>query len=114
MMTPNEIVRKLVEIGGKEWKTSDGRHRVYFNDLPVWYGLELAHYRSGNISHATEDGERISNTQARKLMARMPEKLYYDVTDGKFHWIGRDETDGIARTIIGAIRAKAGMTEPAN
>jgi hypothetical protein len=68
---------KAIKMGGKEWKGGD-HHRVYFNgeakrDL---YGLEVGYYKTGNVSWATRNGERISNTKARRYLNSNP---YYDV-----------------------------------
>lgn len=94
-------VKALIEIGGKEW-TKNGMHRVYFNGLATWFGLETTRYNTGNVASATLDGESISNSQAKRIGDHLLDaKLYYDVTDNKFHATGltQDELDKIVAAI---------------
>ena len=87
--TPNTKLEALRQIGN-EWQ-KNGHHRVYLNDLPRWYGLEITRYGTGNISHALLNGEQISNNEARKTISRLGldlGKVYYDVADDL--WYGRD------------------------
>lgn len=98
-------IETLKKIGGKEWQKGD-HHRIYFNNLTGWYGLETTHYNTGNISSATLDGERISNGRARKIEGRLSYgKLYYNVKDGKFYYNGLDRDD--FDTLIARIKARA-------
>lgn len=79
------ISAALVSIGGSRWQKA-GKDRVYFNGLCALYGLELEHYRSGNISAAWVDGEPISNSHAFDLQLTLSAaKLWFDCSDGKFH-----------------------------
>lgn len=81
-------VTQLTEIGGTEWQKGD-MHRVYFNSLTGWYGLDYALYNTGNVSSATLDGDKISNGRARELIGKLGSaKLWYDMTDNKFHGKG--------------------------
>ncbi|MET9467816.1 hypothetical protein ABZY44_24035 [Streptomyces sp. NPDC006544] len=73
----------LTAIGGSRWQRGD-MDRVYFNNWATLAGLELSHYGTGNISGATWQGELISNSQGYKLATSI-DKLWFDVTDGKFH-----------------------------
>lgn len=83
MMNQQQIER-MKEIGG-EWEKY-GKHRIYFNDLPALYGLELWHYNSGNISGAQLDGEHLSNNKAKKICGRLAGiKMFYDFADGEIH-----------------------------
>jgi|AGTN01.2.fsa_nt_gi hypothetical protein len=94
-VTLADFVRSIVAVGGREWKTDSGKHRVYFNDLEAWYGLDLEFYKSGNIHGAMLDGRGISNTSARKIRGLIPEKLYFDLTDEKWHWYGGDRSHAL-------------------
>lgn len=100
-------IAKMKEIGS-EWTSSDGsKHRIYFNDLPTLYGLKLEHYNSGNICAAWLDGNRISNTTARKILGDLAwGKLFYDFEDGKLHT--RDVRGGRSGSLFTAIRAQIG------
>lgn len=74
---------KLMELGN-EWKSGD-KHRIYFEDLPKFFGLNAKYYNSGKIMSATFRGEEISNTQAREIEGRFTQsKVWYDVTTGQF------------------------------
>ena len=94
---------QLTQAGGREWQSGD-RHRVYFNDLASrWPRLQVTQYNTGNISSATLDGERISNTRASRLLTDLDTgKLYFDVVDGQWHWQGLSDT--IAREIVDGIQ----------
>jgi hypothetical protein len=90
---------------GSEWVKAD-KHRIYFNDLTVWYGLECSYYNTGNVSSATLDGEHVSNCEARRILGRLGgSKVWYDFEDHKFH--GRDIGQGDFNVIVKAIRAAA-------
>lgn len=54
--------------------------RIYFNATDL--GMEIEYYRTGNISRAEIDGERISNCEARRILAS---KAYFDLTDNTLH-----------------------------
>lgn len=73
----------MVAIGGSRWTKND-MDRVYINNWARFIGLEVSTYNTGNISSATLDGERISNSEAGRLLG-MVEKVYFDVTDGSVH-----------------------------
>ncbi|MFB6805503.1 hypothetical protein [Streptomyces sp. NPDC056387] len=73
----------LTAIGGNRWQ-KNGMDRIYFDNPAQLAGLETSHYKSGNISGATWQGERISNSQAHQLVTSI-HKLWYDLADGKFH-----------------------------
>ncbi len=107
-------VQQLTAIGGREWQMGD-RHRVYFNNLVRWYGLEIDHYKSGNISYATLGGEHISNTKARALAIHLYQaKLWYDLADGKFHGQGLEDTrdfSNLFSSVVAAIREAAAREE---
>lgn len=100
----------IIAIGGRRW-TKAGHDRVYLNDpMARWSGLELSRYKSGNICGATLDGERISNSEGRRL-AMAIHKLYFDIPTGKLfiQWAGsgpRDLThEEIAERIFAGVRA---------
>jgi len=75
---------RLIASGGKLWERGEHR-RLYFNDLMGLYGLEVDRYNTGNISHATLDGEQISNSSARQIADMLGwGKFWYDLNTGKF------------------------------
>lgn len=73
----------MTAIGGKEWIRGD-KHRVYLNNWAALAGLETSHYNTGNISSASYQGERISNSQAYKLLESI-DKVWFDTATGKLH-----------------------------
>lgn len=95
---------RLLQLGNR-W-TKAGHDRIYFNDLATWYGLRLDHYKTGNISYAELDGERISNNSARQIASALGYgKVWYDLTTGRFEVKNLSERH--AEVIISRIRAAA-------
>jgi len=83
------IPEALKAIGGSEWIRGD-KHRIYFNDLPKWYGLQYTTYNTGNVKSAQLDGQPISNSQARGIIYGL-DKIWYDVKNGDFSYRGDPE-----------------------
>jgi len=83
MYTPEQIER--IRAIGNEWHKGN-YHRVYFNNLSELYGIKTNRYNSGNISSATLDGEKISNSAAKRILGRLAcVKIWFDLTDNEFH-----------------------------
>lgn len=79
---------QIEAIGGHRWTKAD-KDRVYVNK-DIWtklIGLEVSNYNSGNISGATLDGDRISNSAAYDILTGV-EKVYWDSADNQIHIIG--------------------------
>lgn len=81
----------LEENGGKYWEkqTEQGLlKRVYFSRdvIMTGIGLDVEYYHSGNISRATLDGQKISNSEAGRILAYLNEKFYYDLIKARFHY----------------------------
>lgn len=115
-MDTQNIITKLVEIGGSEWKKNE-MHRVYFNDFSERLGLHVDRYNTGNISGATLNGQHISNSEAKRIIGRLNElKVWYDVTTGKLmlkNSAAWGVTEEESKIIIKSIRAQikeAGVT----
>lgn len=103
MTTQPEFLKALVKIGS-EWKKG-AMHRVYFNDLHLWYGLEFETYNSGNISSATLNGDEISNGRACNIISTLASaKVWYDVEQARF--FGRDIDNVYLKPIVAAIKAR--------
>ena len=73
----NELITALENKGFKRW-TKGTMDRLYIN--PTCIGLELEYYKTGNVSDAYLNGERISNTRGREMKAA---KCYIDIATGK-------------------------------
>ena len=82
-------IEKLTELGGKLWEKGDKR-RVYFNAPAVaaMIGLNIHYYGTGNISSANLNGEKISNSRARRMMDC---NIYIDLVTGEVEGYGESE-----------------------
>lgn len=103
-------IETLTKIGGREWIKDDMR-RVYFNvDLAAeLIGLSVTRYNTGNISAAKLNGEKISNSKARKILGELEfGKVWYDVNSGEFHTRGMPNWGA---AVIEAIKARVAETE---
>ena len=76
-------LEQLEKIGNR-WQ-QHGYDRIYFKNEFVYemIGLSVGYYHSGNISSASQNGERISNSRARRIMSTVG-KIFYDVNAEKF------------------------------
>jgi hypothetical protein len=72
MMT-EERIKELEGKGFKRWQKGN-YDRLYINATAL--GLVVDRYKTGNISYAEFNGERISNTQGTKMVDA---KTYIDV-----------------------------------
>lgn len=64
----NYSAAQMVAIGGRLWVGRTGIRRVYF-DVDKLLDIRVTRYGTGNIASATLDGEPISNSEARRLLA---------------------------------------------
>ena len=103
-------VETMTAIGGNRWTRGD-KDRIYLNDWTRYLGLEIDHYKSGNISYATLNGSKISNSEAYRLGGAVY-KVYFDVETGKvvIQW-GTSEPrsmdrEDMAAAIFSSIRAE--------
>lgn len=69
---------RLVERGARRW-TKYGKDRLYITEQLI--GLEVDRYKSGNISYAELNGEKISNSHAAQLVEAIS-RAYIDCTNG--------------------------------
>jgi len=87
-MNTEQTVKILTEqFGGKHWENY-GHNRVYFDgaDIASRQGLEWGNYNSGNISSARLNGEKISNSECRRILNGLDIfKIWYDLNDNQFH-----------------------------
>ena len=76
----DDKIAKLEKAGWSRW-TKYGYDRLYFNaeENGVLY---LTYYKTGNISYASFDDEKISNSQGYRLLSV---KCYIDLKDYSFH-----------------------------
>lgn len=69
-MAVTPVDRLVAVLGAKRWThPSTGQLRWYVDDWHSLVGLDVELYNTGNISHATLNGETISNTAARRMGA---------------------------------------------
>lgn len=112
-MTTAYTTEQLIAAGGSAWKSPDGKlHRVYFQ-IDKLIGLEVEHYKTGNVSSATLNGESISNTLASEWLSLCrASKAWIDVATGeayaKIGYSRRAKLSGDdVLTALGAAIAKA-------
>lgn len=82
------IEKSLTEIGCTVWEKYC-RKRIYVNSddqIEKVFGLSVSRYNTGNICSAFLNGEKISNSQARRLLTVKP---YFDCLSGK--WVSNIE-----------------------
>ncbi|PHM23010.1 hypothetical protein [Xenorhabdus ehlersii] len=74
---------KLLKMGFSVWE-NHGHRRIYINieRFGEVFGLELSWYKTGNISSARLNGERISNSRAYQLI---PFKAFYDCVKNEWN-----------------------------
>lgn len=105
--TKENKLQKLKEAGGNEWEGGDN-HRVYFNDLRKDHGLEIERRKSGSISYAELNGEKISNNKAGQIEETLARaKVWYDVNTGEYHSSGL--SDKSSENIISNIKKRSGV-----
>lgn len=98
----------MTAIGGNRWQRGD-MDRVYLNDWAGFTGLEVTRYNSGNIWAASLHGDKISNSEADRILGAV-RKVYFDAADGKCHIQWGHSTprsmdrDDLAAAIFGGIR----------
>lgn len=75
-----QVIEKLMEMGASRW-TKGGHDRLYLNGaVSDLIGLKIECYKSGNISSATLNGEKISNSKAGKILYGFS-GTYLDLSD---------------------------------
>ena len=85
-VTANGIA-SLESMGAKRWTKGD-KDRLYLKNAGAKImGLDVDTYKSGNISSATRNGERISNSQAKKIIDSY-ERAYVDLKTGDVLGVG--------------------------
>lgn len=76
-MLNEAVIKALEEKGFNRW-TKGGLDRLYINAAQL--GLECTYYKTGNISSAYFNGERISNSMGYSYKAA---KTYIDINSGR-------------------------------
>lgn len=82
-MSREEIIDELTKKFGRWTKKGyNGKvlDRIYFNATDL--GLTVTYYKTGSVSSAEINGERISNCEARRVLGS---KAYFDLTDNTLH-----------------------------
>lgn len=91
MKMTETMIKKLEAKGFKRW-TKCEHDRLYANVEN--FGLELHHYNSGNISGATLNGEKISNSYGAEIKRNT--SIYLNVNDGKLYLTDRANGEIVA------------------
>ena len=81
----------------KVWEKGNHK-RAYLNEKAVAtaIGMTVREYKSGNIAEASIDGEKISNSEARRIFNRFANE-YYDMIENAWSF---DETAEYADRIM--------------
>lgn len=87
---PVYTAAQIIAIGGSDWTGRAGQRRVYLKDWPEMVGLDVSYYRTGNVSGASLNGEKISNNRATRLLCA---KVWWE--------------DGVIRTTLAAVQEDA-------
>lgn len=77
-------VEDLIAMGAKRWEKA-GYDRLYLNNAGLKLaGLEISRYKTGNVSLAKINGEKVSNAKGSR-MASIVERAFIDLTTGQLH-----------------------------
>lgn len=57
-----------MEITLNAWTSRTGQNRRYINNYAPLLGLDVERYKTGNVSYATLDGEKLSNSRASQML----------------------------------------------
>lgn len=102
LVTPGDMTKTSVET--KEWKPNKGQARLYVQNWPELVGLTVAYYKTGNVCHATLNGQSVSNAEAGRILAA---KVWIGVEDDEVHvegCCGRKVTGQDIRKAVEAAR----------
>ena len=77
MTTENTPAREQI---GNAWKANDGSIRYYVNDWQDMIGLEVRHYKTGNVSGVSFRDSPMSNNHYNKYISGT--KVWIDESDG--------------------------------
>lgn len=77
----NNLIDRLTN-AGCEWKNY-GKERIYFDTADL-IGLTYGQYKTGNISYAEINGEKISNAECRRILKKISGKAFYDIQSKEF------------------------------
>lgn len=95
-MLNEKMIAALEKKGFNRW-TKGSMDRLYINATLL--GLELEYYKTGNISSAYLNGERISNSRGYEYKAA---KTYIDIATGKV-FSTKDALKDAAQEILDAV-----------
>lgn len=99
-----KMIDKLIARGGNRW-AKGSYDRIYF-DAEV-LGLECDFYKSGSVSYAAINGERISNSRATELLRC---RSYVDVTTGAIV-TGSDVLRDLLTALVESVEAEIAAEE---
>ena len=87
-----------------EWTNpSTGEVRYYVNNIADLLGLTYETYKTGSISYAELNGEKLSNSKARQLLAAISDTKVWITEDGEIHSRGSQDIAGqVAEVIVTA------------
>ena len=101
-------IEKIEQHGSKWVHPTTGEVRYYINEWANLAGLSVGRYGTGNISSASLDGEKISNTSASQTIGQV-DKVW--VAGDKVHVKGRESRKAAIGLQAIADRIKKALSE---
>jgi hypothetical protein len=81
---PKPLTAEMFQaIGGRRW-TKAGHDRVYINNWADFAGIEIGHYKTGNVAWFSIGGRQVANGRAGAVIGSI-EKVWFDAADGKLY-----------------------------
>lgn len=103
------LIKRLEAKGFQRW-TKGTHDRLYAS--PENFGLELRYYKSGHISGATLNGEKISNGYANEI--KLNTSAYINLDSGKLYIQDRSNSEIVANVKAAIAEAQAEAAQEAN
>ncbi|MDE2099696.1 MAG: hypothetical protein KGL39_20755 [Patescibacteria group bacterium] len=102
---------RLAQVGNRRTSDDGTERRIYFENIPTWYGLLTTHASvAATSASATLNGARISNNKAAALAAKLNEAIvWYDCDTGWF--IGRRIDGADLIIVVNAIKKAVGICQ---
>lgn len=83
-ITINDAAMKFIKDNGSSvWTKKDMAHLYLNGAAAALIGLKVYYYNTGNVSSATLNGEKISNSKALELLAGL-DGAYIDLATSRF------------------------------
>lgn len=80
LISKDYIINYLISEGCKRWQKHNF-DRIYLTEklIHTLLDISIGYYNTGNISVFYYDGEKVSNSKGRKILAALDTKFFFDV-----------------------------------